>query len=318
VNRSYGVWIFHARSPIDDKRVVRENRRGYWTQTLFQRAVGIRYLGYSESRFPDSWGGFTGSGPRAKPRTLTEMLGSYFSKGPLKRHRVTLRPRAHKALSGYNGHAILAAKHLRRVGVPGIAVFVANVRVRIENDAEPFHRGDPQKATPFAVPSCQTLDGTSQSNSIDTWSATVNDPEKQVLRALDTYKSAVLAKSAETFMHLYDPEVRVFDTWGMWSYEGAVAWRIAVEGWFSSLGTETVRVTFEDVKITAEPSFALMSAFARYAAYSAQGQELRAMQNRISWVLKSRGHVLRVIHEHTSAPIGFEDTKAILKREGKS
>ena len=146
----------------------------------------------------------------------------------------------------------------------------------------------------------------------------MNDPEKQVFRALDTYKSAVLAKNAETFMHTYDPEVRVFDTWGIWSYEGAAAWRIAVEGWFSSLGAETVRVTFEDVKITAEPSFALMSAFARYAAYSTQGQELRATQNRISWVLKPRGHVLRVVHEHTSAPIGFEDIKAILKREGKS
>lgn len=146
----------------------------------------------------------------------------------------------------------------------------------------------------------------------------MSDPEKQVLQALETYKSAVLAKNAETFMHLYDSEVRVFDTWGNWSYEGAAAWRVAVEGWFSSLGSETVRVTFEDVRITAESSFASMSAFARYAAFSAQGQELRAMHNRISWVLKSRGHVLRVIHEHTSTPIGFEDTKAIFNRESKS
>lgn len=146
----------------------------------------------------------------------------------------------------------------------------------------------------------------------------MSDAEKQVLRALDTYKSAVLTKNAETFMHLYDPEVRVFDTWGIWSYEGAAAWRIAVEGWFSSLGSETVRVTFEDVKITAESSFALVSAFARYAAISAQGEELRAMQNRFTWVLKIRGHVLRVVQEHTSTPIGFEDTKAIFNREGKS
>ena len=42
------------------------------------------------------------------------------------------------------------------------------------------------------------------------------------------------------------------------------------------------------------------------------------MQNRISWVLKTSGHVLRIVHEHTSAPIGFEDTKAILERDGKS
>ena len=145
----------------------------------------------------------------------------------------------------------------------------------------------------------------------------MSDTEKQVLRALDTYKSAVLAKNAETFMHLYDPEARVFDTWGTWSYEGAAAWRIAVEGWFSSLGNESVKVTFEDVKIIGAQGFASLSAIVTYAAISAQGEELRAMHNRLSWVLKSSGHVLRVVHEHSSAPIGFEDSKAILKREGK-
>lgn len=143
----------------------------------------------------------------------------------------------------------------------------------------------------------------------------MSDTEKQVLKALETYKSAVLAKDAETFMHLYDAEVRVFDTWGVWSWEGAAAWRVAVEGWFNSLGSETVRVTFEDVKIMAEPALASMSCFARYAAISAQGEELRSMQNRMTWVLKTRGHVLRVVHEHTSVPIGFEDTKAIFQRE---
>ncbi len=143
----------------------------------------------------------------------------------------------------------------------------------------------------------------------------MSDTEKQVLKALETYKSAVLAKDAETFMHHYDAEVRVFDTWGVWSWEGAAAWRVAVEGWFNSLGSETVRVTFEDVKVMGEPALASMSCFARYTAISAQGEELRSMQNRMTWVLKTRGHVLRVVHEHTSAPIGFEDTKAIFHRE---
>lgn len=145
----------------------------------------------------------------------------------------------------------------------------------------------------------------------------LSDTEKQVLRALETYKSAVLAKNAQTFMHLYAPEARVFDAWGTWSYEGAAAWRVAVEGWFSSLGSEVCRVTFEDVQIVGESGFAAMSAIATYAAISAQGQEVRAMQNRVSWVLEISGHVLRIVHEHTSAPIGFEDAKAILKREAK-
>ena len=63
----------------------------------------------------------------------------------------------------------------------------------------------------------------------------MSDTETQVLRLIETYKSAVLAKNVDTFMHLYDPEVRVFDTWGTWSYEGAAAWRLAIEGRFSSL-----------------------------------------------------------------------------------
>jgi ketosteroid isomerase-like protein len=143
----------------------------------------------------------------------------------------------------------------------------------------------------------------------------MSDTEKQVLRSIETYKSAVLAKNVDTFMHLYDPEVRVFDTWGTWSYEGAAAWRIAIEGWFSSLGGESVRVSFEDVKIIGDAGFAALSAVVTCAAFSAQGKEIRSMQNRLSWVLKNRGHVWRVVHEHTSAPVGFEDAKAILKRE---
>lgn len=146
----------------------------------------------------------------------------------------------------------------------------------------------------------------------------MSDTEKQVLRSIETYKSAVLAKNVDTFMHLYDPEVRVFDTWGTWSYEGAAAWRIAIEGWFSSLGGESVRVAFDDVKIIDEQGLAAMSAVVTYAGISAQGQEIRHMQNRFSWVLKARGHVMRVVHEHTSVPVGFEDAKAILKREARS
>ena len=144
----------------------------------------------------------------------------------------------------------------------------------------------------------------------------MNDTEQQVRRALDTYQSAVLARNADTFMHLYAQDVRVFDAWGIWSYEGAAAWRVAVEGWFASLGAgETCRVTFQEVQITGEANLAALSAIVTYAGYSAAGQELRSMQNRISWVLKRSGHVLRIVHEHTSAPLGFEDTKAILQRD---
>lgn len=142
----------------------------------------------------------------------------------------------------------------------------------------------------------------------------MSDVDKQVARIIDTYKSAVFATDIVTFMHLYDPEVRVFDTWGVWSYEGAAAWQRAVEGWFTSLGSERVRVAFDEVRTVAEREFAIVSAIVTYGAVSAQGEPLRAMQNRISWGLKTSGHVLRIVHEHTSAPVGFEDMKAILQR----
>ena len=140
------------------------------------------------------------------------------------------------------------------------------------------------------------------------------DLEPATQQVLDTYTSAVHARDVDAFMRLYDPKVRVFDTWGIWSYDGAAAWRVAIEGWFASLGTERVKVSFDDVDVLGAGEFRSLSAIVTYAGVSAQGEPLRAMQNRLTWALRTSGHVLRVVHEHTSAPIGFNDQKAILLR----
>ncbi len=142
----------------------------------------------------------------------------------------------------------------------------------------------------------------------------MNPVEKAVERVLASYQAAVLAADAEALMRLYHPDVRVFDTWGVWLYDGAPAWRGAIEGWFMSLGSEKVRVRFDEVRIHAEPPVATVSAIVTYAAESAAGEPLRSMQNRLSWVLRESGHVWRIVHEHTSAPVGFEDLKAMLTR----
>lgn len=142
----------------------------------------------------------------------------------------------------------------------------------------------------------------------------MSDMNKRVEKLLETYASAVYGKNVETFMHLYEPKARVFDTWGVWSYEDAAAWRLAVEGWFTSLGTERVRVLFDDVRVATDRDLASLSAVVTYQGVSAQGEALRAMQNRLTWVLRVSGHALRIAHEHTSAPVGFEDMKAILQR----
>ena len=115
-------------------------------------------------------------------------------------------------------------------------------------------------------------------------------------------------------MRLYDPNVRVFDAWGVWEYEGADAWRRAVEGWLTSLGTERVKVSFDEVKSLLGKDVSSVSAIVTYSSLSAEGIQLRAMQNRITWVLRTVGHVPRIVHEHTSAPLSFDDMKAILVR----
>lgn len=143
----------------------------------------------------------------------------------------------------------------------------------------------------------------------------MSELDKDVARILGVYESAVYKKDVEALMRLYDPGVRVFDAWGVWSYEGAEAWQRAVEGWFTSLGSERVKVTFADVQAFSGKDMASVSAIVTYAGISAEGQPLRAMQNRISWVLRTIGHVPRIVHEHTSAPIGFDDSKAILMRD---
>jgi ketosteroid isomerase-like protein len=142
----------------------------------------------------------------------------------------------------------------------------------------------------------------------------LNDLQSAIDKILEKYKAAVHAKDADAFTRLYDPKVRVFDTWGVWSYEGLPLWQVAVEAWFASLGNERVKVSFEDVQSSGSLEFAVVSAVATYAAFSDQGEPLRSMQNRLSWGLRTSGHVLRIIHEHTSVPVGFEDAKAILHR----
>ncbi|CAN5268976.1 hypothetical protein BH10PSE17_BH10PSE17_28700 [soil metagenome] len=129
----------------------------------------------------------------------------------------------------------------------------------------------------------------------------------------DVYRSAVATRDVDAFMSLYDDHIRVFDTWGTWSYEGSAAWRGMVEGWFGSLGNETVEVKFDDVRTASGPDFLLVTAVASYAAIE-NGEQKHAMQNRLTWACVSVDDGWKIIHEHTSVPVGFEDMKGILKR----
>ena len=139
---------------------------------------------------------------------------------------------------------------------------------------------------------------------------TQTDPKE----VLDAYKAAVYAKDVDAFMALYDQDVRIFDLWGEWVYDGPEAWRGMATGWFSSVGTDTVVVEMDDVKIIHSGDIAITHAFVTYKGVSAEGKDLRAMQSRHTWVFKQKDGAWKIVHEHSSAPVDRESSKVILQR----
>jgi ketosteroid isomerase-like protein len=143
----------------------------------------------------------------------------------------------------------------------------------------------------------------------------MSEIDPHISRVCDGYKRAVHDKDAAGFLDLYHREARVFDTWGIWSYENVGERKKVIEDWFSSLGDERVMVTIDRMRAVVGKDLATLSARAIYAAISAEGAELRAMQNRLTWVLRPEAGVWKIVHEHTSVPIGFSDLKGLLQRE---
>ena len=134
--------------------------------------------------------------------------------------------------------------------------------------------------------------------------------EAAVERVVNAYVAAVHAKDAAAFAALYDPAVRVFDTWHVWSYEGIDAWRGMAEGWFASLGADRVAVSMDDLRITVAGDVALVTAFTTYRSETGA----KAMTNRLTWVLAPRVDRWVIVHEHTSAPADVDSAKLILQR----
>jgi uncharacterized protein (TIGR02246 family) len=142
----------------------------------------------------------------------------------------------------------------------------------------------------------------------------MSEIDPRLRRVCENYTRTVLDKNAEGFLSLYDPAARVFDTWVVWSFEGEQDRRKTIEQWFSSLGEESVAVTFDRLQATVTGELAILTARVVYAAISASGVELRSMQNRLTWVLKPDNGAWKILHEHTSVPIGT-DLKGLLARD---
>lgn len=131
---------------------------------------------------------------------------------------------------------------------------------------------------------------------------------------LAAYAAAVRAKDAEAFLSLYTDDVRTFDLWSVWSYDGKAAYRAMVEEWFGSPDTALqVAVEFDDVRTEEGEVVAAVSAFVTFRGLDADGNEERSMNNRLTWVLRRDGDAWKIAHEHTSAPAGDEG-KVSLRR----
>jgi uncharacterized protein (TIGR02246 family) len=129
----------------------------------------------------------------------------------------------------------------------------------------------------------------------------------------ERYAAAVGAKDAEALLALYADDAQVFDMWGVWSYDAA-GWRRNVEEWFRSLGDEGVKAELHEVRTRGGDRLTSVEALVTYRGLSGTGEELRAMTNRLTWVLERRGEEWLIVHEHTSSPIDFETGKPILGR----
>lgn len=131
---------------------------------------------------------------------------------------------------------------------------------------------------------------------------------------VETYQTAVFQKDLEAFASIFDEKVRVFDMWGRWDYDGLPAWREMAQGWFASLGSNRDVITFHDVQIEITGGMAVLTAIVRFTAVSEKGEELRYLENRLTWVAREKAGVWKIIHQHTSGPIDFETMKVMLKR----
>ncbi len=128
-----------------------------------------------------------------------------------------------------------------------------------------------------------------------------------------SFSDAVWSKNVAAYLELYDERVLVFDMWQEWSYDGLPAWRKMVEGWFSSLGSDRDRVTFREQHVEMAGDMGYVTALVRFAAVSEAGEELRFLDNRLTWVIRKSGASWKILHQHTSGPIDFSTMNVVLK-----
>ena len=141
----------------------------------------------------------------------------------------------------------------------------------------------------------------------------MSDADQAIHAALAAYQAAVLAKDADAFVSIYSDDVQIFELWGTWVHDIG-SWREMAKGWFAFLGDQRSVVEAHDVRTQVSGDMATLTASLTYRAVDPAGQELRSLDNRLTWVLRQRGGRWLVVHEHTSVPLAHDDGKGIVKR----
>ena len=137
--------------------------------------------------------------------------------------------------------------------------------------------------------------------------------DRLVTQSLAAYQAAVLAKDVDAFVAIYADDAQIFELWGQWTHDIA-SWREMAQGWFTFLGDERSIVEAHEVRTQVSGDMALLTASLTFRAVDPSGQQLRSLDNRLSWVLRERGGRWLVVHEHTSVPIAHDGGKGIFKR----
>lgn len=140
----------------------------------------------------------------------------------------------------------------------------------------------------------------------------MSNHEQAVLKIFDQYKASIWDKNLDEYMSLYSEYVCVYDLWGVWVYQGRAELRNMVTDWFNGLGDERDNVEFSGINVQVSGQLAVAHAFVRFAAISAEGHELRALHNRLTWTLNLIDGVWKISHQHTSAPIDFNNMQVML------
>jgi len=131
---------------------------------------------------------------------------------------------------------------------------------------------------------------------------------------IEAYKDAVFQKNLDAFASIFDEQVRVFDMWEQWTYEGLNAWLEKAKSWFATLGTDRDEISFYNIQIQEAGEMAFVSAILRFTAVSENGEAHRYLENRHTWVARKKEHSWKIVHQHSSGPVDSKTMRVILKR----